>query len=88
MFVRIVKGYGRKYMQVVESYRQNYKSKQRILWPLGLYDEDLYQQVKRNISDWKKLKRAPVVLKELDDSAELTGPLQGKGYFKSLRRHY
>jgi len=88
MFVRVVKGYGNKYMQVVESYRHNSTSKQRVLWSLGLYDQDIHQQVKQNISDWKKLKRASVVLKEFNDSTGPAGPIQGKGYFRSFRNHY
>jgi len=68
-------------MQVVESYRQNYRVKQHVLWSLSLYDNDLYQQAKQNISDWKKLKRSAIVLEELSNA---TGPAQGKGYFKAL----
>lgn len=85
MFVRIVKGYGNRYMQVVESLYVKGKRKQHVLWPLGPYDEGIHQQVKQNISDWKKLERASVVLKEF---SVLTGPLQGKGYFRSFRNHY
>lgn len=85
MFVRVVKSFGNKYMQVVESLYVKGKSKHHVLWSLGLYDESLHQQVKQNISDWKKLNRASVVLKEF---SVLTGPPQGKGYFRSFRNHY
>jgi hypothetical protein len=85
MYIRIVKGYGNRYMQVVESYRQDSKNKQHVLWSLGIYDIDLYQQAKQNISDWKKLKRSAIVLDELSNAI---GPPQGKGYFKAFQNHY
>lgn len=70
-------------MQVVESYRQKSCVKQHMLWSLGHYDEAFYKQAKNQLRYWKKLERASVVIKELND---VSGPIQGKGYFKNFNR--
>jgi integrase/recombinase XerD len=54
MYIRIVKGYGNRYMQVVESYRQNSRTKQHVLWSLGLYG--IADDKKKALSNILKLK--------------------------------
>ena len=83
MFIRVIPIRGYRYMQVVESYWKGGVSRHRVLVGLGRCNDRVREQKARDlIRDYRPLKRAHVVIAELE---EVAGPLQGKGYFKRLR---
>lgn len=71
-------------MQITESHRHMGVSKHRVLASLGRDDEGSREErVRGIIREYEPLKRAQVVVEEIE---EVSGPLQGKGYFRKLRR--
>ena len=74
---------GAKYMRILENSRQGAKVKQRHIASLGRYEEAAFRRYCRIVSEWKRLPRARVVLRELEESS---GRRQGRGYFLSFRR--
>jgi hypothetical protein len=83
MFVRISRVRNLGYIQVVESYREQGQSKQRVLCSLGRYGEAKCEAARGMVRDWKRLGRAKMVLAEIEDRS---GPGQGKGYLSRYRR--
>jgi geranylgeranyl pyrophosphate synthase len=82
MYVRIVCVRGKKYMQVVHSYREGGQVKQRVLIPLGRYEKEKFEAVRTAVRDWEVLERAQEVIDELQNSG---GRIQGKSYFLKFR---
>ena len=70
-------------MRIVQSVRRDGKVRHRQVASLGPYDELAFHRYRAIVADWKHLERSALVLKEL---AEVSGRLQGRGYFKSFRR--
>lgn len=54
-------------MHAVESIRENGLVRQHFLWSLGKFDESTYLIAKELLKDWQPLKRAQILLTELED---------------------
>jgi len=74
---------GRRYMRVVEAVRRDGKVRHRHMLSLGSYEQEAFQRCRRIVAEWKPLERSALVLEELADDS---GRLQGRGFFRSLRR--
>jgi hypothetical protein len=70
-------------MRIVQAVRRGGKVLHRHVASLGPYDAGAFQRYRAILADWKPLKRSAVVLQEL---AEDSGRLQGRGYFRRFRR--
>jgi hypothetical protein len=72
MFVRGVNARGFRYLQVVESYLKEGVSRHRVLVSLGRCNDRVREQKARDlIRDYRPLKRAQVVIAELEEVAQL-----------------
>ncbi len=83
MFVRGVTVKGRRYLQLVESYRKGGVPRHRVLISLGRCDDRAREQRVRDlIKDYQPLVYAQLLLTELE--GEEGQGRQGRGYFKKL----
>lgn len=83
MFVRVLTTKGRRYLQVVESYRKGGMPRHRVLISLGRCDDRAREQRVRDlIRDYQPLVHAQLLLTEMERE-EVQGR-QGRGYFKKL----
>jgi hypothetical protein len=74
---------GSRYMRIIQSVRRGRQVQHRHILSLGPYDEhDLYHY-RTVVADWKPLERSAAVLEDLADES---GALQGRGFFRKFRR--
>ena len=70
-------------MRIIQSVRRGRKVQHRHVLSLGPYDERTLHHYQAIVAAWKPLERSAAVLEELADES---GPLQGRGFFRSFRR--
>ncbi len=73
----------RKYMQMAESFRSGGTCRHRILWSMGRYEAEALAEARRILRDMVDMSQARAVIAELE---EVTGPVQGKHYFRKFGR--
>ena len=84
MFVRVYTlSKGRRYMVIIQSVRRGRKVQHRHILSLGPYDGRNLDRYRDIVAAWKPLERSAAVLQEL---ANESGHLQGRGFFWSFRR--
>jgi len=83
MFLRRKRVAGHEYMDVVEAVRRDGKPVQRYVGSLGRYDERVFREARRLVRDLVPMEAARVIVAELE---EVSGPVQGKHYFRKFRR--
>jgi len=74
---------GSRYMRIVQARRRGGKVQHRHLLSLGPYEALAFGRYRAILAEWKPLKRAAAVLKELQQNS---GRLQGRGYWRRFRR--
>jgi hypothetical protein len=74
---------GSHYMRIIQSVRHGRKVQHRHVLSLGPYNEYTLHHYRAVVADWKPLERSAAVLEDLADES---GPLQGRGFFRSFRR--
>jgi hypothetical protein len=70
-------------MRIIQSVRRGRKVHHRHVLSLGPYDAGTLHHYRAIVAAWKPLERSAAVLEEL---ASDSGPLQGRGFFRSFRR--
>ncbi|MCG2791911.1 MAG: hypothetical protein L6305_09245 [Actinomycetia bacterium] len=65
MFLRINSSGKYRYIQILHNYRENGKSKHKIITPLGHYDKERYTRLKKELKDWKPMSRAVTIISEM-----------------------
>ena len=82
MFVRVYIAHGQRYMKIIQSYRKGKFIGHHNIESLGRFERGKYERLRKIIKEWKPLKRAWIVIEELQD---ISGRLQGRGFFYAFR---
>jgi hypothetical protein len=82
MFVRVTKRWGSDVIKVLHSYRIGTKPKHYIVAEFKDYDEDKYISIKKNIGQWKAMKRAPVII---DEITKTNAPSKKRKHYNNIR---
>lgn len=85
MYVRSYMIRGVRYIHVVYTYRWRSKVKRVTVSVLGQYDKDRLKEFRMLVSDWQSLRRAQVVIDDLNDLAISTRGRESLARY-SLRR--
>jgi hypothetical protein len=67
MFLRINSCGKYKYTQILHNYRDGKRSKHKNIMQLGRYNKEHYQRIKKELKDWKPIKRAATITKEIKE---------------------
>jgi len=67
MFLRINTSGKNKYIQILHNYRAGKKSKHKAIMQLGRYNKERYEFLKKELKDWKLLRRAATIIREIEN---------------------
>jgi len=67
MFLRINTSGKNKYIQILHNYRIDKKSKHKAIMQLGRYNKERYEFLKKELKDWKLLRRAATIIREIEN---------------------
>lgn len=67
MFLRINTSGKNKYIQILHNYRIGKKSKHKAIMQLGRYNKERYEFLKEELKDWKLLRRAATIIREIEN---------------------
>jgi len=82
MFVRVYTVHGQRYMKIIQTVRKGKVIRHYHIESLGRFEKAKYEKVRKIVEKWKPLKRAGIVIEELQD---ISGRLQGRGFFYAFR---
>ncbi len=70
-------------MHVVEGVRRNGRAMQRYVGSLGRFDEGVFRRASHLVQELVVMEGSGVIIAEFE---EVTGPIQGKQYFRKFGR--